>query len=344
MRACSASELGPIMLPQAPLASACALHLLCRNPGSGTPRFRDASSTGILPLPPLQPPTLCFHDSACHVGVGNLTQLRMDRLSNLVNIAVSVTPMGDACPAIFASARSMHLVYCIPAILLTIVVFVAMTFCRGPISANLHKRAKHGFLALFFAVVLPVCYVMILLNFPTCTADYNGNVDPACTACLGWWYTPLVRVFASTPIIFVFNGFCLGGAGASIYIAYICLCVLRPESKLEPRDLWVAVPICITSICLLGIFGFTTILPFLRNHMRLAREAVPDLSTDAPIAPQQVFSEGATSSLMSNQATPDVCIEAGAPVYVPVLPNGPAEAVSPIVALETQSAPQASSV
>ena len=78
------------------------------------------------------------------------------------------------------------------------------------------------------------------------------------------------------------------------------------------------------------------------QHRRRAREAVPDLSTDASIqiAPQQV-SEGATSSLMSNQATPDVCIEAVAPVQVPVLPNGPAEAVSP---LETQSVPRVSSV
>jgi hypothetical protein len=235
-------------------------------------------------------------------------------------------------------------VYCTPAVLLTIVSFVAMTFCREPISAN---RRKHGVLALLFAVVLPVCYAMIVVNFPTCTADYYGKVDPACTACLGWWYTPLV--FSASPIMYVFNGFCIGGATGSAYVAFICLCgfkpLLRPGSKSEPRDLWVFVPVCIISCFLLGYFGLIQIVVVARLHQRRrrAREAVPYLSTNASIqiAPQHVLSEGATSSLISNQATPDVCIEAGVPVHVPVLPNGPAEAVSP---LETQSVPSASSV
>ena len=267
--------------------------------------------------------------------------------------------MGDACPAmpaIFASTRSMHLVYSTPAILLTIVVFVAMTFWREPVSANRHK---HGFLALFFAVVMPVCYVLIVLDFPKCkkvavvgndiyssgdVADQFGKEVPGCTACLGWWYTPLQGTFKAPPIMYVFNGFGIGGATGSAYIAFICLCSkpllrlkLQRASRLnrpEPLDLWMFVPVCIISCSLVGIYGFMIGMVVVAVRLcRRARDAVPDLSTDASIqiTPQQV-SEVATSSLMSNQATPDVCIEAGAPVQVPVLQNGPAEAVSPLEA------------
>ena len=127
------------------------------------------------------------------------------------------------CPAIIATAQTQHLMFSIPSIILVLVPFLSMGLCPNPLNERgCGGRGQHGVLALILAVILPVCYGLILATFPFCDGP-RYSPDPFCTACLGWWYAPIGTIGSYggliSPILLVFNGITLGGMVASIYIA-----------------------------------------------------------------------------------------------------------------------------
>jgi len=157
---------------------------------------------------------------------------------------------------------------------------------------------------------LPVCYGLILTTFPNC--DGHGySPDPFCTACLGWWYAPIgtsgtYGAYGGivSPILLVFNGMTLGGMVASIHIACLCLCHCG-GSKPVPRAVWaIWVPLFMTIFFLIGYYAFGTALVVLARHFLPRRAPAQDSSNELSIG--GTLSETATSSLMSNQATPEV--------------------------------------
>jgi hypothetical protein len=178
-------------------------------------------------------------------------------------------------------------------------------------------------------VILPVCYGHILTSFPNC--DGHGySPDPFCTACLGWWYAPIGTSWplsSISPIMFVFNSFLLGGMMASVYIAIVCLCGSEPV----PRAVWAKeVPRWMLITFLLGYFAFLVLAKFYMFPPR--RAPAQDSSNE--------LSETATSSLMSNQATPEVHVMPNnTPVHVPVVLTPMAPNLAPNVPVAPNLAP-----
>ena len=299
------------------------------------------------------------------------------------------------CPAMIATAQTQHWIYSIPLIVLVFFSFGSYSLCpgvRNPLYERTSARRQHGILALLFAVILPVCYVLILVTFPYC--DGHGySPTYFCTACLGWWYAPIGTSWplsSISPIMFVFTSSLLGGMMASIYIATACLCGSEPVQRAiwaKQVLLWTLLfffLLCFFALCILtakdgGCQGFN---PFNcqgistgSNGSRSASRASASSSTPPPRtarrpprprlykrpwniffsspvrrrtavrsrakflfpprrapaqAPSHVLSIGslsemATSSLMSNQATPEVH----------VVPNTPVHVLSPMASLDT---------
>jgi len=232
------------------------------------------------------------------------------------------------CPATIATAQTQHLLFSIPVIVLLLVPFLSMALCPNPLyERGCGGRGQHGVLALIFAVILPVCYGLILTTFPDCN-DYNSSwFSHSCSDCLGWWYTQFYR--GVSPILFVFNSFLLGGMMASVYIAIVCLCGSEPV----PRAVWAKeVPRWMLITFLLGYFAFLVLAKFYMFPPR--RAPAQDSSNE--------LSETATSSLMSNQATPEVHVMPNnTPVHVPVVlpPMAPNLAPNVPVAVHVPMAP-----
>ena len=310
------------------------------------------------------------------------------------------------CPAIIATAQIQHWIYSIPLIVLVLVPFGSYSLCPNPLyERGCGGRRQHGILALIFAVILPVCYVLILVTFPYCDGrGYSPDAldtlqilsrspDAFCTACLGWWYAPIGTSWplsSISPIMFVFTSSLLGGMMASIYIATVCLCGSEPVQRAiwaKQVLLWTLLfffLLCFFALCILtakdgGCQGFN---PFNcqgistgSNGSRSASRASASSSTPPPRtarrpprprlykrpwniffsspvrrrtavrsrakflfpprrapaqAPSHVLSIGslsemATSSLMSNQATPEVH----------VVPNTPVHVLSPMASMDT---------
>ena len=248
------------------------------------------------------------------------------------------------CPAIIATAQTQHLLFSIPLIVLLLVPFLSMALCPNPLyERGCGGRGQHGVLALIFAVILPVCYGLILTTFPYC--DGHGySPDPFCTACLGWWYAPIGTSGSYggiiSPILLVFNGMTLGGMVASIHIACLCLCHCG-GSKPVPRSVWaIWVPLFMTIFFLIGYYAFGTALVVLARHFPPRRAPAQDSSNELSIG--GTLSETATSSLMSNQATPEVhVVPNNTPVHVPVVlsPMAPNFAPNVPVAVHVPMAP-----
>ena len=204
------------------------------------------------------------------------------------------------CPAIIATVQTQHLLFSIPFIVLLLVPFLSMALCPNPLyERGCGGRGQHGVLALIFAVILPVCYGLNLAFFPHC----DGFLD--CNACLGWWYLPVG--------LLLITNITLGGMVGSIYIAYLCLYGSKPV----PRAVWaIWVWLFMSLFFLIGYKAFgPTKLVFARHPPR--RAPAQDSSNELSIG---TLSETATSSLMSNQATPEVHVVANnTPVHVPVV-------------------------
>ena len=225
------------------------------------------------------------------------------------------------CPAIIATAQTQHLMFSIPSIILVLVPFLSMALCPNPLNERgCGGRGQHGVLALILAVILPVCYGLILATFPFC--DGHGySPDPFCTACLGWWYAPIGTIGSYggliSPILLVFNGITLGGMVASVYIACLCLCGSKPV----PRAVWaIWVWLFMTLFLLFGVWAFlvfalVVICACMCGHFQARRAPAQDSSNETSIGS---LSETATSSLMSNQATPEVHVVPNTLVHVPV--------------------------
>ena len=252
------------------------------------------------------------------------------------------------CPAIIATAQTQHLLFSIPLIVLLLVPFLSMALCPNPLyERGCGGRGQHGVLALIFAVILPVCYGLILTTFPYC--DGHGySPDPFCTACLGWWYAPIGTSGSYggivSPILLVFNGMTLGGMVASIHIACLCLCHCG-GSKPVPRAVWaIWVPLFMTIFFLIGYYAFITAFGVLARHWQARRAPAQDSSNEFSIGS---LSETATSSLMSNQATPEVhVVPNNTPVHVPmvltpVAPNVPMAVHVPMAPALVQTFPKA---
>jgi len=91
---------------------------------------------------------------------------------------------------------------------------------------------------------------------------------------------------------------------ASIHIACLCLCHCG-GSKPVPRAVWaIWVPLFMTIFFLIGYYAFGTALVVLARHFLPRRAPAQDSSNELSIG--GTLSETATSSLMSNQATPEV--------------------------------------
>jgi hypothetical protein len=97
---------------------------------------------------------------------------------------------------------------------------------------------------------------------------------------------------------------CLEGLRTSIHIACLCLCHCG-GSKPVPRAVWaIWVPLFMTIFFLIGYYAFGTALVVLARHFLPRRAPAQDSSNELSIG--GTLSETATSSLMSNQATPEV--------------------------------------
>ena len=285
------------------------------------------------------------------------------------------------CPAIIATAQTQHWIYSIPLIVLVLVPFGSYSLCPNTLNERgCGGRRQHGILALIFALILPVCYVLILVSFPYC--DGRGYSPDFCTACLGWWYAPIGTSWplsSISPIMFVFTSLLLGEMMASIYIATVCLCGSEPVQRAiwaKQVLLWpflLFLMLGFFALCILtakdgGCQGCQLPCPSTGSNggSRSASRASASSSTPPPRtarrpprprlskrpwniffsslvrrrtavrsrakflfpprrAPAQApshllsfgsLSETATSSLMSNQATPDVHVVPNTPVHV----------------------------
>ena len=205
------------------------------------------------------------------------------------------------CPAIIATVQTQHLLFSIPFIVLLLVPFLSMALCPNPLyERGCGGRGQHGVLALIFAVILPVCYGLNLAFFPHC----DGFLD--CNACLGWWYLPVG--------LLLITNITLGGMVGSIYIAYLCLYGSKPV----PRAVWaIWVWLFMSLFFLIGYKAFGPTKLVFARHFQARQAPAQDSSNELSIG---TLSETATSSLMSNQATPEVHVVANnTPVHVPVV-------------------------
>jgi len=245
------------------------------------------------------------------------------------------TLMAEPCPAIFASARTTQGIASIPATVFVLISFVNIAvFPQSELAVP--DRKKHGMLALLFAVALPFTFVIIAVNYPICEAvhynQYTGerSPDPACIACLGWWYTPIS--LGVSPIMFVFNGLLLGGATGAAYVAWTCLCCikcLQCKTKPTPRVMWAMVPLCVLITFVLGYLGCVIII--LRVVLTIAARNRATVASSVAVIGGVPFSEAASTSLMANQAP-----------GLPTDPELPTEADSTCTALASStSAPSA---
>ena len=225
------------------------------------------------------------------------------------------------CPAIIAAAQTQHLLFSIPLIVLLLVPFLSSALCPNPLyERGCGGRGQHGVLALIFAVILPVCYSLNLAFFPYCDGIKDGNLF--CPDCFGLWYL-LVWI--------VFTNITVGGMVASIYIAYLCL----RGSKPVPRAVW-AIWVWLF-MPLFFLIGHKAFGPTKNRWEKLCRAHAQDSSNELSIGS---LSETATSSLMSNQATPEVhFVPNNTPVHVPVVLTPMAPNLAPNVPVAPNLAP-----
>lgn len=108
-----------------------------------------------------------------------------------------------------------------------------------------------------------------------------------------------------------------------------------------PRAVWaIWVPLFMTIFFLIGYYAFGTALVVLARHFLPRRAPAQDSSNELSIG--GTLSETATSSLMSNQATPEVHVMPNnTPVHVPVVlpPMAPNLAPNVPVAVHVPMAP-----